>query len=116
MRYAFKDLGEQPAGAEVTVRLEGTAANVLLLDAHNYSCYRAARPFRYAGGMFRTSPARVTIPRDGHWHLVVDLGGFRGRVRARIAEITPPPGQSTQEGEATREAGAELGETLEAVQ
>lgn len=89
MRYAFKDLGEQAAGTEITVRLEGSAANVLLLDPYNYSCYKAARPFRYTGGMFRSSPARVTVPRDGRWHLVVDCGGYRGRVRAHVSGITP---------------------------
>lgn len=90
MRYAFKDLGEQPAGATVVVALEGSVANVLLLDDANYSHYRAGRPFRYAGGMFRQSPARVRVPRDGHWHLIVDLGGFRGRVRADVKRIEPP--------------------------
>lgn len=90
MRYAYKDLGEQPAGTEVTVRLEGSAANVLLLDSPNYSCYRSARPFRFTGGLHHTSPARLTVPRDGQWHLVVDLGGYGGRVRARIEEIKLP--------------------------
>lgn len=89
MRYAFKDLGEQPAGTEITVRLEGSAANVVLLDPYNYSCYRAGLSFRYAGGVFHRSPARLTVPRDGRWHLVVDCGGYRGRVRAQVEQIIP---------------------------
>lgn len=95
MRYAFKDLGEQPAGSTVVVRLQGSVANVLLLDSANYSAYRVGRPFRYAGGLFRSSPARVTVPRDGHWHLIVDLGGFRGRVRAQVERVEPPDSDSS---------------------
>lgn len=90
MRYAHKALGEQPRGAEVTVRLQGSAANVMLLDEDNYYRYRASRPFKYTGGLFRTSPVKLTVPRDGRWRVVVDLGGFRGRVRAQVEEVTPP--------------------------
>lgn len=90
MRYAHKDLGEQPGGTEVTLRLEGSVANVLLLDEYNYSLYRASRPFKYTGGLFRSSPVTLTVPRDGRWHLVVDLGGYRGRVRAHVQRITRP--------------------------
>lgn len=104
MRYAYKDLGQQPAGTEVAVRLEGSAANVLLLDRDNYSRYRAAQPFRYTGGMYHRSPARLTIPREGHWHLVIDLGGHRGRVRAHIEEITPPEGGPARREDAALEA------------
>jgi hypothetical protein len=58
------------------------AANVLLLDGSNYENYRNGRPFHYYGGYAKTSPARISPPRTGHWHLVIDLGGFAGSVRA----------------------------------
>jgi hypothetical protein len=96
MRFAYKDLGEQPAGTKVQVRLEGSAANVLLLDSDNYSRYRAARPFRYTGGIHHRSPATLTIPRDGWWHLVIDLGGHRGRVRGYLEQITRPGEEAEQ--------------------
>ena len=55
MRYAYKDLGEQTAGTTVIVRWSGSAANVILLDAVNFSKYQYAdgRPFFYdAGGRY----------------------------------------------------------------
>lgn len=90
MRYAYKDLGERPAGTTVTLRLEGSAANVLLLDEPNYALYRARKSFRYQGGLSGRSPVTLTVPRDGRWYLVVDMGGYGGRVRARIEEIVSP--------------------------
>jgi hypothetical protein len=105
MRYAYRDLGEQPSGTEITVRLAGSAANVLLLDPSNYSSYRAARPFRYTGGLHHRSPARLTVPRDGHWYLVIDLGGHRGRVRANVESINPPGGEDA-DGATTRKDDA----------
>lgn len=95
MRYAYKDLGERSAGTTITLELEGSAANILLLDPFHYSLYRRGRAFRYHGGLFHSSPATLTIPRDGRWYLVVDLGGHGGRVRARIQKISPPADEST---------------------
>lgn len=57
-------------------------ANVQLVDALNYQHYSAGRKYRYYGGFATTSPVRIRPPRQGHWHLVVDLGGYAGRVRA----------------------------------
>lgn len=98
MRYAFKDLGEQPEGATVVVALEGSAANVLLLDPVNYSLYQAGSSFSYYGGLQRESPVRLTVPHDGRWYLAVDLGGYRGRVRARLQAIEPPSPANTEAG------------------
>jgi len=58
------------------------AANVLLLDSTNFANYQNGRRYRYIGGYVRTSPYRITPPREDHWHLVVDLGGYAGSVRA----------------------------------
>jgi hypothetical protein len=85
MRYAYNDLGEQPAGATVTVRLSGSASNVILLDRANYCRYRAGQPFLYTGGHYTRSPVHLEIPEEGHWYVIVDLGGYRGRVRANVA-------------------------------
>ncbi|MCH8054422.1 MAG: DUF1883 domain-containing protein [Planctomycetes bacterium] len=58
------------------------AANVQLLDPPNFQNYKNGKPFKYTGGHVRTSPYRCRPPRSGHWHLVVDLGGGAGTVRA----------------------------------
>lgn len=67
----------------VEVTLDGQA-NVMLLDTPNYDRYRKGEAFRYHGGLAKTSPVRLVPPHRGRWHLVVDLGGFAGRVRAGV--------------------------------
>jgi hypothetical protein len=66
-------------------------ANVLLLDPENYEHYRSNRPYRYAkGGYVEHSPFRLRAPSQGNWHLVVDLGGGPGHVRARVFVYSEP--------------------------
>ncbi|WZP01244.1 DUF1883 domain-containing protein (plasmid) [Isosphaeraceae bacterium EP7] len=60
-------------------------ANVLLLDDINYSAYRRGDSYHYYGGLAKRSPCRVIAPHSGHWHVVVDLGGNGGSVRAGIS-------------------------------
>jgi len=60
------------------------AANVQLLDDIAYSAYRSGRSHHYRGGHYRKSPVRMQPPHHGHWHVVVDLGGYAGTVRADI--------------------------------
>lgn len=81
MRYAYKDLGDQAAGTTAVVSWSGSAASVLLLDPVNFSKYQHldGRPFFYgAGGHYGRSPARLSVPKDGHWYVVVDLGRQSG--------------------------------------
>lgn len=95
MRYAYKDLGEQPAGSTAVVRWRGAAAKVILLDAVNFSKYQHCdgRPFFYdAGGHYRRPPAQLSIPQDGRWYVVVDLGGYAAS--APTVEVLSP--QDTQ--------------------
>jgi hypothetical protein len=64
------------------------AANVQLLDPENYENYKNGRGYRYHGGYATTSPVRFTVPRAGTWHVVIDLGGGAGRVRAAARLIS----------------------------
>jgi hypothetical protein len=57
-------------------------ANVRLLDSANFSAYRDGRQHHYHGGLAKSSPIRIAAPHSGHLHLVVDLGGYSGTVRA----------------------------------
>ncbi len=59
-------------------------ANVRLLDDVNYSLYRRGEQHRYYGGLAKVSPIQIPVPHAGHWHLVVDLGGFGGTVGASV--------------------------------
>lgn len=59
-------------------------ANVRVLDWSNFSSFRSGRAHRYIGGLARQSPVRLAAPHAGRWHVVVDLGGYAGRVRAGV--------------------------------
>lgn len=84
MKFLHSDLGLLRAGQVVEARLRGTEANVLLLTPTHFNNYRNRRDYRYHGGHFTRSPCHVLVPHDGHWHVVVDLGGFGGRVEAEV--------------------------------
>lgn len=62
-------------------------ANVRLLDAVNYSAYRAGRRYTYTGGLAKKSPIRISPPCQGHWHVVIDLGGYAGTVKASVQVV-----------------------------
>ena len=67
-------------------------ANVLLLDDDNYQKYQIGRRYAYAAGGFATiSPVYLYPPRQGHWHVVVDLGGHAGTVRAAVRQLDEQP-------------------------
>ena len=87
MKYLCYDLGNQEQDNSVVVHLRGSAANVLLLDRENFGRYRLHRPFRYIGGLRRRTPVRLEIPRDGHWYLVVDCGGYKHRTYVDKVEL-----------------------------
>jgi hypothetical protein len=74
------------AGDIVEVTLD-KQANVRLLDDINFSSYKAGQHHTYYGGLAKVSPARLRPPHAGHWHLVVDLGGYAGTVRASVKTI-----------------------------
>ena len=73
-------------GDVVEVRLD-KQANVRLLDNLNYQKYRAGQPYRFYGGRATRSPAHIHPPHSGHWHVVIDLGGYTGTVNASVKII-----------------------------
>ena len=74
------------AGDQVEVVLD-RAANVQLLDPANYQNYQSGRGYTYYGGHATISPVRLKVPHAGHWHVVIDLGGGAGHVRASVRVI-----------------------------
>ncbi len=70
----------------VVVTLDGQA-NVMLLDNANYSAYCQGRSFRYFGGWATRSPIKLIPPWYGHWHMIVDMGGYVGTVHAGVRVI-----------------------------
>lgn len=86
MTYLHWDF-ELGADEKVEVELDHPA-NVCLLDDENFQHYERREHYKYHGGYAKTSPIRLTPPKPGHWHVVVDLGGYGGQVRA-AAFVTP---------------------------
>lgn len=89
MNYLNYDL-HLDSGDVVEVTLD-QQANVRLLDDSNYSKYQRGEQHRYYGGLQTKTPARIVPPHPGHWHLVVDLGGYAGTVRASVRTIKGRP-------------------------
>ena len=86
MNYLHYDFHLQ-SGDAVEVTLD-KQANVRLLDDSNYSLYERGQQHQYYGGLATKSPVRLSPPHAGHWHLVVDLGGYAGTVTASVRTIT----------------------------
>src|SRR5262245_6402675 len=74
---------EASEGEVIEVKLDGEA-NVYLLDPTNFDLYKEGRGFRYRGGYANFNPARLDVPHTGTWHVVIDLGGGPGHVRASL--------------------------------
>jgi hypothetical protein len=83
LQFIQSDLGQRQRGDVVEVNLQGSAANVVLLDSSNFSAFKNGRQHRYYGGFAQRSPVHLTVPNSGHWYAVVYLpAGYRGNVRA----------------------------------
>ena len=62
-------------------------ANVRLMDWSNFEKYRRGQQHRYYGGHATSSPVRLSPPHQGHWYVVIDLGGYAGTVRASVQKL-----------------------------
>jgi len=89
MDFVHYDLNQLPGGEMVEVTL-ANAANVRLLDEVNFGFYRQGGQYRYSGGYVTRSPYAVRVPAPGHWHLVLDLGGYAGQIRSSVRVLAPP--------------------------
>lgn len=83
MNFLHNDLGLLDGGETVEVTLS-SAANVRLMDSNNFANYRNGSRHEFYGGHARRSPVRLAVPRRGHWHVAIDLGGYQGTVRAGV--------------------------------
>jgi len=85
MNYLHYDLDLQD-GEAVEVTLD-KQANTKLLDEPNYANYKRGAQHTYYGGLAQKSPVILSPPRPGHWHLVIDLGGYAGSIRASVRTL-----------------------------
>ena len=87
MKFTHYKLGYVATGTVVEVTLQGSAANVRLMDQSNFNHYKAGRQHRCHGGLAKSSPIRLRVPRSGTWHVTVDMQGLRGTVRSSMRII-----------------------------
>lgn len=87
MDFNYYDLGYLNSGDVVEVSLQGSAANVRLMDSSNYSSFKSGRQHRYIGGLAQQSPVRLQVPNSGKWYVTVDMQGLRGSVRSGVRVI-----------------------------
>ena len=73
-RFKHYDLGALKKGAVIEISLNAVN-NVRLMTDQHYARFLETQPHRYVGGLARTSPMRMTVPDDGHWHIIVDSEG-----------------------------------------
>jgi len=83
IHYQYYDLGNVERGKIVEVTL-GYAANVRIMDSANYSNFKNGRRHQFIGGHVKRSPYKVTLPHSSHWYVVVDLGGYAGKVKSAV--------------------------------
>ena len=62
VQFTYYKLGHVAGGTVVEVTLQGSAANVRLMDSSNVNNYKAGRRHRYHGGFVRKSPVRLQVP------------------------------------------------------
>jgi hypothetical protein len=82
LKYEF-DAGP---GDVIQVRLD-KQANVRLMDSNNFQKYSNGQQHTYHGGYAKTSPVNLRPPRQGHWYVVIDLGGSSGQVHASVQKL-----------------------------
>ena len=82
MNFLHADFCGKPN--DVAIVTLDSQANVMLLDDINFLAYKKGRSFKYYGGWTCRSSARLNPPHYGHWHVIIDLGGNVGRIRANV--------------------------------
>lgn len=87
MNFTHYNLGHMERGAVIEVTLQGSAANVRLMNGSDFSSYRSGRAHRYIGGLVKQSPYRLQVPTSGTWHITVDMQGLQGSTRSSIRVI-----------------------------
>ena len=89
MNHTHYNLGALKKGSVVEVILEGSAANVYLLDTLNYKKYTKRERFMGVGGYQKSSPVRLQAPATAQWHVAVDLpAGSKGTVKSSYRLLT----------------------------
>ena len=87
MKFNHYNLGHITRGNIVEITLQGSAANVRLMDTSNFNKYKSGHRHTYNGGLVKRSPFRIPVPKSGNWHVTVDMQGLRGTFRSGVRVI-----------------------------
>lgn len=87
--YTHYDLKDIRAGVVIEITLS-TVANVRLMTNTEFDLFKNGRKHQFLGGVAKKSPIRLTIPKDAHWHVVVDMEGHSGKAESSIRVVTKP--------------------------
>lgn len=88
MKFTHYKFDRLSSGDVIEVTLQGSAANVRLMNSSNFQAYKNGRKHSYYGGLVKKSPFRLNVPSSGQWHVTVDMAGLRGQVRS-TARVLP---------------------------
>lgn len=76
MKYTYEE-GNFRKGDILNITID-RKVNIYLMDNINFQRYKNNRNCEYYGGLANSSPYDITVPRTGHWYIVIDLGGSAG--------------------------------------
>lgn len=82
MKHLHYEVDAGPADT-IQVTLD-KQANVKVMDDTNYQKYCRGQRHNFYGGRAKVSPANISPPHQGHWHVAVDLGGYAGSVQVGV--------------------------------
>ena len=95
LQYQYYDLGDLRSNQIIEVGL-GYTANVRIMDNPNYSKFKSGRSYRYLGGYVTQSPYYAVIPENAHWYVIVDLGGYTGKIKSYVKVLSGKLPPATQ--------------------
>mgnify|MGYP005856694655 CR=1 FL=1 len=73
------------AGPDNIVQVNlNSRANVRLMDELNFQKYRLKKRYSFSGGVYDPPKVDLRPKRKDEWHVVVDLEGIGGDVRASV--------------------------------
>ena len=87
--YTHYDLQDIREGVVIEITLSAVA-NVRLMTHADFDLFKNARQHKFLGGVAKKSPIRLTIPKNAHWHVIIDMEGHSGKVESSIRVVPKP--------------------------
>ena len=88
MNFTHYKFDRLSSGDTIEVILQGSAANVRLMNDANFQAYKNGKKHKYYGGLVKKSPFRLNVPSSGKWNVTVDMAGLQGQVKSS-ARVLP---------------------------